>query len=85
MLPRELIEELIGGLASTSLHVVVALPDAFDGLLRVLALPFEVVGEDVVKSVSSALAAAPSKILELRQSLGFYGHRFQCLDCESIP
>ena len=76
MLPRELVEELFGGFGATGLHILVALPDAFDGLLVVLTFPFEVVGQDVVKGISSALPASTGKLLELRQAFGFYWERF---------
>ena len=76
MLPRELVEELIGRPRSAGLHVLVALADALYGLLIVLALPLEVVGKDIVKSVGSALAAAAGQIFELCQPLGLYRHRF---------
>ena len=36
MLPREVVEELIGGLRATSVHVLVTLPYAFNGFLVVL-------------------------------------------------
>lgn len=82
MLPREVVEELLGGSGSTGLHVLVALADAFDSLLRVLPLPFKVVRKDIVKGIGSALASTAGQILELRQALGFHGHR---LPVESIP
>src|SRR5688572_22904604 len=87
MLPRELVEELIGGSGSASLHVLVALPDAFDGLLIVLTLPFEVVRQDVVKSISGALSAPTRELLELHQSFGFYRQRFHVTprDCKQYP
>src|SRR5687767_15004586 len=75
MLPRKVVEELIGRSGSTGLHVLVPLPDAFDGLLIVLALPFEVFGKDIIKSIRGTLAAATGKILGLRQSLGVQRHR----------
>jgi len=82
MLPREVVEEVTGRSGSTGLHVLVSLPDALDGLLIVLALPFEIIGKNIVKSVGSTLAPAARQILELRQPLGFHGHRFHV---ESIP
>ena len=73
MLPREVVEELLGGPGSTCLHVLVALPDAFDRILIVLALPFEIIGKNIVMCVGSTLAPAAGQILELRQPLGFTG------------
>ena len=76
MLPREVVEELLGGSGPVGLHVLVAVPDAFDGLSIILPLPLEVVGKDIVESIGRALAAAAGEILELRQSPGFQRHRF---------
>lgn len=47
---------MLGGSGSTGVHVLVALPDAFDRILIVLALPFEIIGKNIVKSVGSTLA-----------------------------
>jgi hypothetical protein len=76
MLPRKVVEELIGWSGSAGLHVLAALPDALDSLLIILALPFEVVGKDVVKSVGGALATTAGKILELRQPFRLHRQRF---------
>lgn len=75
MLPRELVEELIGGSGPAGLHVLMALPDAFDGLLTILPLPLEVVGKDIVESIGRALTAAAGEILELSESLWSQRHR----------
>ena len=56
MLPGELIEELLGRCGATGLHILVALPDCSECFLIVLALPFQILGQGVVKGVSSALA-----------------------------
>ena len=60
MLPRELVEELVGGCGATGLHILVALADGIESFLIVLALPLEVVGQGVVEGVScdSSLAGA---------------------------
>ena len=76
MLPREVVEELLGGSGSTGLHVLVALPDALDRFLIVLALSFEIVGKDFVKGVRGGLATPSRQVLELRQPLRFHGHHF---------
>ena len=39
MLPRELIEELVGGRGATRLHILAALADGSDSFLIILALP----------------------------------------------
>lgn len=75
MLPRELVEELIGGPDATCLHVFEALADPLDGLLIVLTLPFEVVGQHVVKGVRRALSASTRELLELSQPLGLHRQR----------
>ena len=76
MLPRELVEELVGWRASTGLHVLVPLANAFERFLTVLALPFEVVGQEVIKGLSSALPAPTGQLLELHQTFGLYWQRF---------
>jgi hypothetical protein len=43
MRPRELLEELVSRLGATGLHLLEALADAFDGVLTVLTVPFDVV------------------------------------------
>jgi hypothetical protein len=70
-LPRELVEESVGGRGATGLHILVALADAFDGFLVVLTLPFEVLRQDIVQGISSAFPAPTRKLLELRQAFGF--------------
>jgi hypothetical protein len=50
MLPREVVEALIGTSGSAGLHALVAPPDALHSLLIVLALPFEVVVKEFVKT-----------------------------------
>ena len=52
MLPRELVEELVGRYGATRLHILVALADGIDSFLIILALPLEVVGQRVVERVS---------------------------------
>jgi len=69
MLPRELIEELVGGLGATGLHILETLADRFNGLLIILALPFEVVGQDLVESVRGGFAASPRELFELSEPL----------------
>jgi len=61
MLPRELIEELVGRPGALGLHVLQTLPDRPKGLLIILSLPFEVFGQDVVEGVGAALSTPPRK------------------------
>ena len=76
MLPRELVEELIGGLRPAGPCVLVSLADR---LLVVLALPLEILGKDFVKGLSDALASAAGEVLELHQPIGIHQHGFDGL------
>ena len=58
MLPREVVEELAGRPAATGFHILVALADAFDGLLVVLTFPLEIVRQNVVQCVSRTCSAS---------------------------
>jgi hypothetical protein len=82
MLPRELIEELIGRYAATGHHVVMALADSLEGFLIVLTLPLEVVGQGVVEGVSRALPPPASELLQLCQSLRLEWNRVHFLKVE---
>src|SRR5207249_7299438 len=76
MLPRKLIEEFLGGLRATCLHVLEALPDGFNSFLIILALPFEVLREHVVEGVGGTLPASASELFELSKPLRLYRERF---------
>ena len=76
MLPRELVEEFVGGDAAAGLHVVIASPGGFNGFLVVLPFPVEVIGEDIIEGVGGALSSPAGEFLQLRQSLGFDRHGF---------
>jgi hypothetical protein len=65
MLPREFVEEWLGRLGATSLHIFVPLADTCHGFFVVLTLRFEVFGQDIVEGVSSALPAPTSELLQL--------------------
>jgi hypothetical protein len=69
MLPRELIEELISRNRTTGFHVLVTLATCLHGLLIVLALRLQTLGQGLVEGVSSALAAPTCDLLELGQSV----------------
>jgi hypothetical protein len=62
MNPRELVEELVGGSGAAGLHVLIALAHAFDGIMIILTLLFQVVGQDVVEGVGGALAASAREL-----------------------
>src|SRR3954462_10537610 len=82
MLPREFIEERLGRRGATGLHVLETLADRVDRLLIVLALPFEVVGQDIVESIGGAFPASPRKLLELSQPLRLHRQRLHTLKVE---
>jgi hypothetical protein len=63
MLPRELVQELFGGLQTTGLHVLIALADGLEGLLVILAFPFKVLCQGIVECVSRALSSPARQIL----------------------
>lgn len=64
MLPRELIEKLPGGRGAPGFHVFVALTDAFDGLLVILAFPLEIIGENIVERIGGGLPPSACEILQ---------------------
>ena len=82
MLPRELIEELVGGRGATRLHILVTLADGIDSFLIVLALPLEVVGQRVVERVSRTLPSSARKVLQLCQPLRLERNRVHFLKVE---
>src|SRR6266852_8857602 len=64
MLPAQVLQELIRRLGASRLYVLVALPDAGDGLLIVLPLPIEVRRQCLVESFGRGCSAPPCEILE---------------------
>ena len=58
MLPREVVEELIGGLRATGFHVCATLANTFNGFLVVLTLPLEIVGQSIVERVRRIVPAS---------------------------
>ena len=83
MLSRKFIEELIGRRGATGLYVLETLADPFDGLLIVLLLPLEVVGEDVVEGVGGAFPTPPRELFELSQAFRLY--RQVCISATDRP
>jgi hypothetical protein len=75
MLPRELVEEFVSGLRAPCLYVFQSSAYPLNGFLIILALPFEVFGQDVVEGIGSALAAPARVLLELSQPLRLHRHR----------
>ncbi len=73
MLPRELIEELVGRLGATSLYVLMPSADRIERFLIVLTLPREVIGQRVVEGISRALPSTAGELFQLCQSLRFEG------------
>jgi hypothetical protein len=82
MLPRKLIEELIGGCGASRLYILVGLADGIDSVLIILALPLEVVGQRVVERVNHTLPSSARKVLQLRQSLRLERNRVHFLKVE---
>ena len=72
MLPGKLIEESCGGFGAPRLHVLDPLADGFKSFLVVLAFPFKVVRQGVVKGISGTLPTSARELLQLSQSFGFY-------------
>jgi hypothetical protein len=60
--PGELIEELLGGLCATGLHVLIAVAHTFDCFLVVLTLPFRTAGNGIIEGISGALAAPAGEL-----------------------
>jgi hypothetical protein len=52
----QFLKRLLGGLGAPGLQVLVALPDAFDSFLIFLPLPFQILGQGVIKRGGSVLA-----------------------------
>lgn len=71
MLPGELVQEFVSGDCPTCLHVLKTSSHALDGLLIVLTLPLEIIGEGVVERIRITLSTPASVLLELRESFGF--------------
>ena len=82
MLPREFVEELLGGLRAASLHVLDALLDRLDGFLIVLTLPFEIFGQRFVEGIGGRLSTPTRKLLELGEPLGRDGQRLHVSNVE---
>src|ERR1700687_1181806 len=64
MLPAQVLQELIRRLGASRLYVLVAFPDAGDGLLTVLPRPIEVRRQCLVESFGRGCSAPPCEILE---------------------
>src|SRR5258708_34170595 len=75
MLPREFVEELLGGLRAASFHVLDALLDRLDGLLIVLTLPFEIFGQHFVEGIGGRLSPPPRQPPQLGAPLRPVRHR----------
>jgi len=71
MLPGEVIEKFRRRLGASRRHVLAALADSFNRFLIILILPFKVLGQSIIESVSRALPAFARKLLQLRESFRF--------------
>ena len=63
MLPRELVQKLIGWDSSTRLNVLKTPSNAFDCFLIVLPFPVEIIREGVVERISGTLPAPAGVLL----------------------
>ena len=70
MLVAHVVKELVGGSGAPGLHIVVALLDAPNGLLEILALPFQVVDQRFVEDISRSLSTTTGKFLQFGLALG---------------
>jgi hypothetical protein len=70
MLAAHLGEDLGRGAGASGAYIGVAFADTFDGLLGILALPFEIHAESFVQCGGGILAVALRVLLELGAALG---------------
>jgi hypothetical protein len=66
MLTAELGEKLSGGARPFGSYIFMAFADTFDGGLEVLALPFEIGGQRLIKGSGRVLTVALGVLLQLR-------------------
>jgi len=67
-------KELSSRASASRPHVLIAPPDAFDGLPIIDALPFKIRGQSLIKRVGHVLTVPLGIIVELRLTFGFDGH-----------
>lgn len=75
MLPRELIEEWLGGRRTASLHIFIPLAHTRHGFFVVLTIRLQIVGQDIVEGVRRTLPASTGEFLQLREPFRFYRQR----------
>ena len=71
MLAAQLGEKFCCGPGASGSYVFLAFVDAFDGRLKILALPFEISRQCLIQSNSGILAVALGVFLQLRSALRF--------------
>ncbi len=88
MFPAHVGQKIGSASSASGFYVFVASRNTFNCLLKVLTLPFEVSGQDIVESSSGVLAMAVGVLLQLCLALGLQGHHFHnCSDTntDSLP
>jgi hypothetical protein len=65
MLYAQFLKRLCGGLGAPGLHVLITLPDACNGLLEVLLVPFQILGQSIVERVGGVLPATLRVLFQL--------------------
>ena len=73
MLQAELFKCFLDGLSASGFHVLIALPDTFNSLLKILTLPLQILGQSVVQSGGRVLPATLRVFLELSLAFRFDG------------
>ena len=74
MLYAQLFKRLLGGLRAPGLHVVITLPDAVNGFLEVLPLPFQIFSQGVIEHGGGVLAVTLRVLLQLGLAFRFDGY-----------
>jgi len=69
MLYAQLLKRLCGGLGAPGLHVLMTLPDTFNGLLEVMLLPFQILGQSIVERGGGVLPATLRVLFKLGLAL----------------
>src|ERR1019366_6383821 len=73
MLHAYLFKRFFDGLGASGFHVLMALPDAFNGLLKILTLPFQILGQSFIKGGGRVLPTTLRVFFELGLAFRFDG------------
>ena len=71
MLLTHVAKEFFGGSSAAGLHVVVPSLDALNGLIKILAFPFQIGGESLVERIRWRFATLTCEFFQFRLPLGF--------------